>query len=530
LARRYLDLSLIKKKKDWWDHYAYFGPREPIALNVNYFFHYDKYKPNELSQTKRAAYIIRATLEFKKKLENEELEPEMLTPTIPLDMSAYEWMFSTCRIPSFEKDFLKKYDTKESKHIVVARKNKFYWFNVILEDGSISSSDNIEKQLNLIIDMANNDNKIEPPLGILTADHRDYWTKVRNTFVQFHKQNNESLKILESSIFMICLDDTNPSNNDDIARELWHGNGRNRWFDKSLQFIIFENGVCGVNGEHSKLDGMPVARLSNFILYEYKENENFKTNKYLQKPSNLVFSWSSEVIHDIEKSCNNFFNFVNGFEMKVLQFTNFGKSKIKEFNLSPDAFVQMAFQLTYYKIYGKICAQYESAQTKKYYHGRTEVLRVLSIDSYNWVKSMLDKNVEISKKILFLEKACKSHTEYGKDAINGYGVDRLLLGLRLIGKENNIEEHPIFNDIAYIRSTHWTLSTSQMSSDGFHVGFGPVVDDGFGICYCIRNHMMFFTISSHSNPQYISTKFKEVLKKSLEEMKILCETKIKSLL
>lgn len=38
--------------------------------------------------------------------------------------------------------------------------------------------------------------------------------------------------------------------------------------------------------------------------------------------------------------------------MKVLQFTNYGKSKIKEFNLSPDAFVQMAFQLTYYKIYG----------------------------------------------------------------------------------------------------------------------------------------------------------------------------------
>lgn len=60
-------------------------------------------------------------------------------------------MFSTCRIPSFEKDFLKKYVTKESKHIVVARKNKFYWFNVILEDGSILSSDNIEKYFNILI-------------------------------------------------------------------------------------------------------------------------------------------------------------------------------------------------------------------------------------------------------------------------------------------------------------------------------------------------------------------------------------------
>jgi carnitine O-acetyltransferase len=57
-----------------------------------------------------------------------------------------------------------------------------------------------------------------------------------------------------------------------IGRGIWHGDGSNRWFDKSIQFIVFENGVCGLNGEHSKLDGIPVGRLADFIFEEYSDH------------------------------------------------------------------------------------------------------------------------------------------------------------------------------------------------------------------------------------------------------------------
>ena len=33
------------------------------------------------------------------------------------------------------------------------------------------------------------------------------------------------------------------------CRALWHGDGRNRFFDKSLQLIVFSNGKAGFNGE-----------------------------------------------------------------------------------------------------------------------------------------------------------------------------------------------------------------------------------------------------------------------------------------
>ena len=41
--------------------------------------------------------------------------------------------------------------------------------------------------------------------------------------------------------------------------------------------------------------------------------------------------------------------------------------------MSPDAYAQMAIQLAYYRLKGTVRATYESAQTRKFLAGRTEV-------------------------------------------------------------------------------------------------------------------------------------------------------------
>ena len=43
----------------------------------------------------------------------------------------------------------------------------------------------------------------------------------------------------------------------------------------------------------------------------------------------------------------------------------------------------------------------------------------------------------------------------------GEGVDRHLMGLRLVSEAG--DEHPFWTDVAVSRSTHWTLSTSNMT-------------------------------------------------------------------
>jgi hypothetical protein len=58
------------------------------------------------------------------------------------------------------------------------------------------------------------------------------------------------------------------------------------------------------------------------------------------------------------------------------------------------------------------------------------------------------------------------------------GCDRVLLGLRFISEEAGWGTPAVFKDAGWARSTNWQLSTSQMSSEGFYVGFGPVSDEG----------------------------------------------------
>ena len=47
-------------------------------------------------------------------------------------------------------------------------------------------------------------------------------------------------------------------------------------------------------------------------------------------------------------------------------------------------------------------------------------------------------------------------------AILGQAVDRHLLGLKLLAAEAGMETPTIFNDVAYTRSLHFRISTSQV--------------------------------------------------------------------
>lgn len=59
---------------------------------------------------------------------------------------------------------------------------------------------------------------------------------------------------------------------------------------------------------------------------------------------------------------------------------------------SPDAYLQMALQLAYHKSHNAPVATYETASTRAFLHGRTDVIRTLSEESWQWVKAMRDGN------------------------------------------------------------------------------------------------------------------------------------------
>lgn len=64
--------------------------------------------------------------------------------------------------------------------------------------------------------------------------------------------------------------------------------------------------------------------------------------------------------------------------------------------VSPDAFIQMALQLAYWRDQGQFSATYETASTRMFAHGRTEVIRTFSTDSRAFVLGMADPSLSVS--------------------------------------------------------------------------------------------------------------------------------------
>jgi carnitine O-acetyltransferase len=472
-----------------WNDWAYFGYRDPVVINVNYFFQFqDDYRPQFSSQTGRASSIIQAALEFRRLTLSGELPPES-AKNQPLCSIMYKFLFNTCRVPEMPSDTTIIHDHNVNKHVAVVRKNQFFFFDVLDENNKPLSTAEIETQLKRIVDAAGSTPDAHP-LGILTTENRDTWTKARNDIIRHSYVNAEALKKIETSIFLVCLDDTKPVTREEVGRALWHGDGKNRYFDKSIQFIVFENGKAGFNGEHSMMDATPTSRLCDFVLtnlFTNKIDHGTSSGKPLPAPTKIKVDLSpvKKLLPTAEK---NFKALVDKHQVSVLVFDNYGKDFIKRAKQSPDAYVQMAMQLAYYKMYGVCRPTYESSQVRKFAYGRTETTRSVSIDSVAFVKAMQDPKESDANKLALLQKAVNAHGNYMADAVEGKGVDRHLLGLRLIANEINLNPKPaMFTDPAFSYSATWYLSTSQITSEYYdNYGWGEVVPQGYGIPYMIK--------------------------------------------
>lgn len=105
-------------------------------------------------------------------------------------------------------------------------------------------------------------------------------------------------------------------------------------------------------------------------------------------------------------------------------------------------------------------------------------------------------------------------------ALNGFGVDRHLLGLKLIALENGIDVPELYKDPSFVRSSYMRISSSQVATkcDGF-MCYGPLVPDGYGCCYNPRSNDINFGVSAFvSHPDTSATHFREALETSLLDM------------
>ncbi|KOS21487.1 Carnitine O-acetyltransferase [Escovopsis weberi] len=478
---------------EWWNDTAYLAYRDPVVPYVSYFYsHRDDRKRR--NPAKRAAAITTAALEFKKQVDSGSLEPEYMKK-LPICMDSYKWMFNASRVPAPSVDHPVKFSHLENKHIIVIRKNQFFKVEHEIGGKQLNTSE-LEHQFNRIYQLA----KPVAPIGALTSENRDIWADARVTLLQASPKNKDALGAIESASFVVCLDDASPVTLEERARQYWHGDGANRWYDKPVQFIVNDNGTSGFMGEHSMMDGTPTHRLNDFVMDLIFGNKiDFSdpaVRSNLPEPQVIDFVITPKVQGEIDRAIIDFRKVIGEHQLVVQAYQAYGKGLIKKFKCSPDAYVQMIIQLAYFKMYGKNRPTYESAATRRFQQGRTETCRTVSDESVAWCQSMADNNLDDNTRVDLLHKAIKAQQEYISAASDGKGVDRHLFGLKKL-LEPGQELPAIYKDPAYGYSCSWYLSTSQLSSEYFNgYGWSQVIDGGFGIAYMINENGINFNIVS----------------------------------
>ncbi|CAH01234.1 carnitine O-acetyltransferase YAT1 [Kluyveromyces lactis] len=572
----------------WFDSYLEYD--ESVVLNLNPYFQLaDDPTMNNVPkvssrfshfnrQVKRTSKLVVSMLKFVKAIR---------TGTLPTDnvrgksmtMDQYGKLFGSSRLPpSLNDSTLSSCHLQTdptSHHVVIMYKSQFYWFDVldINNEPIFQQPEELEWNLYSII-MDSEQNSLDQnlqnscPMGVFTTENRRVWSNVRDYISKSEDQTNwRNLKIIDSALFIICLDDSDLEGERDWIKSMICGTSKidlndkdedktkpslglqtgtctNRWYDK-LQLIVDRGGRAGINFEHTGVDGHTVLRMTMDIYTDSivnfaqgitrnvpkvfedddddrRANRSTKQANLITIPRKLEWSVDSFILSSMHFAETRASDLISQIEFEYLDFKQFGAAHIKnQFKCSPDAFLQMCFQTAYYALYGKFETTYEPAMTKFFQNGRTEAIRTVSDQSKSFVKSFFNTAVSNPDKIKLLQEACKQHSNVTRECSMGLGQDRHLYALyciwkKVFAKDPKVPLPQLFQDAGWSTLNTNVISTSNCGNPCLkNFGFGPVCSNGFGIGYIIRNDTLSVVVSSRHRQ---TARFVELMQRFLLEI------------
>ncbi|XP_051166861.1 carnitine O-acetyltransferase-like [Leptopilina boulardi] len=512
----------------WWLREAYLGYRTPVIVHSSPGIISPQQNFQNLDEMHSfVARLIEGVCKYDAMVKSGKIKQEMVRNE-PLDMLPYGMILGTHRQPNRKVDNL--LHTDFANHIIIISNNRIFKVNLLhcnkpLTENQLKSS---------IKDIVNRSNVPGKPIGILTGNDRDTWAENHEILKEIGS-NGKILKDIESSLFVLCLDKQLPNDafktkNNESVRSVQSmtgysssTNSGNRWHDKTLQYIISCDGFVGLEYEHSPCEGGPVAVLHDFALNNATSKMNIECEEAKDFPQaeELNFELNDKIEKAIKEATIAVDKTSANTDMECFTFKDFGTDVIKKCKFSPDSFIQIAMQVTFYKLQKKPPAHYESAGLRRFINARTECIRSTSCESVEFAKLVNSNCDNISEKKKALINAINMHKKTAGEAAMGEGVDRFFFGLKMIANDEKMEMPEFFKDIGWTRSTSFTLTSSQVPFKSASVMcYGPVTPNGYGCCYNPRKDDILFACSSmNDSPETCTKSFAETLQDSLRLMK-----------
>ena len=522
--------------RSWLDRFwarRYLGRRDRIALNANFYYLFrDAPGDHGKGQVERAAGLIASALDYKRRLDREEIPP-ILQRGQALSMEQNKFLFSETRIPGPIQDTVRvPYSDawpgpSRARHIIVTVSGRMFWMEVLGPHGLPFTLDELADGLRAVLSAGAVPAEPNTSVGHLTTKARAEWAASREALRNHHPNNATALETIETALFLVCLDDVTPADTLAACDHLLHGNSGSRYFDKSLSFIVFGDGTAGINVEHCGLDGTTVLGLVDTMLSASAEEQSARSRAQSQGTPSIApveFVLDDALRADIAAAAASFRDFAESTASAEVSIADFGNERAKALRTSPDAFAQMAFQLAHQRAKGFVGATYESIATRHWRNGRTEAMRVVTPEVLRFVAAMQDPAADVQTKRAAFRAAAQKHVQRAKECQAGDAPEQHLWELLLIqnreGVELGVPEPPaLYGSPGWLVMRDDYLSTSSApSANVVSFGFGSTSSHCIGVAYALMPDGFYAYLSTPRPLEAEMHRFADELRAAVREL------------
>ncbi|XP_068027149.1 LOW QUALITY PROTEIN: carnitine O-acetyltransferase-like, partial [Melanerpes formicivorus] len=469
-----------------------------------------------------AARLVAGVLDYKAQLERR-------CPEEPWLQAA----FGGCRVPGPRREEVLRVPPGAQcpQHITVIRNGQFFELQALGEEGLPLSPAELGVALGVARARAGRGGAT--PLGLLTGLDRRGWGRSYGRLMR-DRLNRASIGQIQRSLFALSLDTpvlATPGGRGPagVAGQVLHGGGAgansaNRWFDKSLQFIVGGDGTCGVVYDPALIDAAAVAEMVDHALSFCRQQEPGPAPvTSLAHPQRLRFSLGPEIAPEVERAKKHLDSLAAD-----VDFDCFWHEGVAGAGLPPEALLQVALQVAFYRAHGSLCASCEPTSLRRVLPGATDLLRPPGPPCLALATALDTPHTEPQVLLSLLREAVEAEAQnrerggcgsegwawlrrVGVAYVKGVGVasgwvylkggawpaqrpcwalrccrgrapERHLQGLRQAALAGGEPLPPIFTDPAYAQANHFRLCTLQVQSrEGCWLLRGPLVPDGYGV-------------------------------------------------
>ncbi|GHP15167.1 hypothetical protein YK48G_25920 [Lentilactobacillus fungorum] len=493
---------------------GYLSNRKPLQSSSNFAF---TVSPDDIPENTSLAHltaeIIDHLTESYLSFATGKQPIEQFHDGSPMDMSYYLNFFKSMRFAHVQEDTFHQgiADIREQK-VTIIHGGQIFFVQVTDENGQQTSINHIESQINGIIKRKDNNDHFP---GIITSLPREEAAQLLTKL--WHSPHNKAVwNSVADSLFSVSLVETLISGN--YLKEVLLGIN-DRFVDKTLQVVVFNDLHVGFAIEHSRVDGVPALNLIQHAMTGLTSDSAIPITDAKLDPKS--FELDAELTANLANAYEAAEKWYTQMSIASHSFKHFGKTRIKTAKVSPDAFFHIALALAMFRLTGQWRSIYEPVSMRAFYQGRTENARSVNIEKKRFIIVLQNGESSVQLKPLF-EVAAKAHTDRIRLAQNGYGVERHLLGLETVfnkSPEGLEVADKLFHSkqLAKLRTDY--LSTTSIPFSVIQgLTFAPTAADGYGVYYGILDDEIRLAVSGWTNDPLTPKQWLAEIQQSLDDL------------